>query len=470
MSNLSLIANEKQTVRCLIEDPSLCSVFDKNYFLSPVGRALFDTINDLFTKNLPVTRDHLVEEGSRLSAEIDYPTVDLLLNDQAFSIDAMRTLYAPRLKSDYAKKILSDVLLKDILVEATSKDTLDVEKVRGLMDQMRDAIDLVEGKESRLMNLDQAGRRYEQGLRARSSRGGYPTGDSHLDKMLTSGFQPKNMSVFFGATGLGKSAAAMHLCDRNINKQIPAALFSLEMDLMSSFDRLAARRLKIPTMSLLPNPETNIVEPFIIDAVAREMERLRRNDSFFFAEEEGLSIRDVESMIKEAKRRAREDYFIIYIDLMTMLSDFAGEDAPNYELGMNHLLEMARRQRVHIVNVVQANRTADSSTVTSIEQINRFRPRRNTIKNAQVILERCRNQISVFRPKFYAEQLFPEAQETRDMLDIFEMATLKQTQGRVGQIIRYIYDGSTFSLTPYIEARSETAVAAPSSAAPPGRR
>lgn len=448
MSSLALIINEKQCMRCIIDDPDKVTLVEKNYFLSPVGRALFEAAQELFTKNVPLTREHLLAEGSRRCDDVTDGVIGALFDDINFSPDSFRQHYLPRLRSDYAKKMLEDEVLKEAIAESMSKDALDVGNVRRIMQRMQEMVELYEGKDSRIMSLDQAGRVYEQRLRDRAALMRFRVSDAHLNRCLVAGLPPKQMTVAFGATGVGKSAFALHLADRDINKRNPAAYVSLEMDLISTFDRLAARRLGIPLHMLMPGPDTGQVEPFVLDAVSAEMERLRRVESFFFIEDDSLCISDIEQIAKEVKRRTKTDYLVLYLDLMTMLREFSGEDANEYERGMNLLHEMVRRQGVHAVNVVQANRKADDVRITSIDQLEMLRPRRNTIKNSQAILERCRNQLSVFRPRYYAEQLFHEDPALADMPDTMEVQVLKQTMGPVGAIIKYLYRGELFQLIP----------------------
>jgi replicative DNA helicase len=432
----------------MVDDPQKSLRLEKNMFISPAGRALYDAITELFTKNVPVTKDHLLAEGNRRCNQITSAIIDSVFDDMEYVPDAFEKMYLPRLRSDYGKKLIEDSLLKSTLLESSTKDALDATAVRTLMDQMREALDLYEGKASKLLSLDQAGRMYEQQLRQRNSGTTYRVSDAHLAHALQAGFLPRHMTVLFGATGLGKSAYAINLANRDINKQNPAMYVSLEMDLISTFDRIAGVRLGLPFMSLMPNPETGAIESFVLEAIDAELIRLRRNESFFFVEEDSLSIADLEQLIKEAKRRAKVDYLVIYVDLMTMLRDFSGGEANEYEDGMNRLHEMCRRQRVHIVNVVQANRKADDTRISSIEQLEQLRPRRNTIKNSQAILERCRNQLSVFRPRYYAQQLFPNEPALADMVDTLEIQILKQSQGPVGHISKYLYDGPSFACIP----------------------
>jgi replicative DNA helicase len=463
LGNTALVINEKQVIRCMVDDPQKSLRLEKNMFISPVGRALYDAVLELFTKNIAITRDHLLAEGNRRCNQVTEGIVDTVYDDADYVPDAFEKMYLPRLRSDYGKKLIEDSLLKSTLLQSSSKDALDAEQVRSLMDQMREALDLYEGKASKLLSLEQAGRMYEQQLRQRASGASYRVSEANLNRALQGGFLPRQMTVLFGATGLGKSAYAMNLVNRDINKQNPAMYASLEMDLISSFDRIAGIRLHIPFSSLMPNPDTGLIDSFVLEAISAELNRLRRNDNFFFIEEDSLTIIDLEQLIKEAQRRAamsatskagfpgsisRDGYMVIYIDLMTMLKDFSGGEAGEYEDGMNRIHEMCRRRKVHIVNVVQANRKADDTRISSIEQLEQLRPRRNTIKNSQAILERCRNQLSVFRPRYYAEQLFPTEPALADMPDTLEVQVLKQSMGPVGKIVKYLYDGPTFSCIP----------------------
>jgi replicative DNA helicase len=268
----------------------------------------------------------------------------------------------------------------------------------------------------------------------------------------------------FGATGTGKSAFALYLESRKINYRIPSIYISLEMDLISTFDRLCAMRRGIPLTSL--HPEDGTIQPHIMDQVLDEMAALKRVKSFWFVEETGLCIKDVRSIVKDVKRFMGVDSLNVTIDLFTMLRDFSGKTAAEYEDGVNLMYEMGKQENIHQTWVVQANRKADSTRITSIDQINQLRPNRNTVKNSSAIMERSRIGLGIFRPRFYAETLFPDDPHLETIDDLLEIQLLKQNQGESGEILKYNFRGSVFGISKWVGRAPLSPVVSASSSAP----
>lgn len=140
---------------------------------------------------------------------------------------------------------------------------------------------------------------------------------------------------------------------------------------------------------------------------------------------------------------------VLTIDLLTMLTDFSGEDAATYEAAMNKLHILCKRYGIHIVNIVQANRNADSGTPTCIDDLEKFRPSLNTIKNSNAIAERSRIVMSLFRKKHYAEKYFPEDEEVALMDDIASLQVLKQNMGSLSKM-DFLFTPERYSFARYL--------------------
>lgn len=455
---LGEVLNEQQVLKCLLSAPDKVYQFDRPYFQSDEGRALFHSIKSLYDDKVELTKTNVLAHASRKSKSVTEDVVDRIFEVEA-SIESF-DYYFSILRKAFAKDKISNKLLKETLVEVSSKgDDLNTDYIRSLVTDIEDNLRLIDGKKSYLLTMDNMFTTYVDALHRRA-RGEYKFsyGDSHLDKSLTVGPAPGQITTLFAATGMGKSTYALSLVNKMINKQMPCVYISLEMDTISTMDRLIAMRRKIPVDMLYPRNQDDglLVPDEVFQIVNEERQRLSNIDKFYFVEESQLSLTDIETIVQEAAKRFRTDYFIVYIDLFTMLKEFSGEDARGYEDGINRQHYIAQRNNVHFFNVVQANRSADSARVASIDSISNLRPSLNTIKNSHAIAERSRVVISAFRKKYYAERLFPEAtDELRVMDDLLEIQLLKQSQGKVGHMVKYLFDGPKFTLTPYVEVFDE---------------
>lgn len=449
-----VIINEQQCLSYLIHNPKELYKIAENYFLSDVGQAVFESLLILQKEGLSFTERHILKEASRISSYVNLSSIsrlkDVDYDENKFSY------YYKRLKSDYAKNEIQSKLLKEITTEISKKGDLDIEAVKNLQAELQRGIDLATLDGTSALNGKQMAIAYRSTIEARKSgKYKFSTGDSVLDKYLVTGASPQDMTTIFAATGMAKSTFAMNLVNKQINKQIPCLWVSPEMGTIASLDRLIAHRKKIPLQWLYPENEDDVKEQAfdMAEEVLQELEGLKY---FAFMEKPSVALAELEDEIVLTKKIMGVEYLIVTIDLLTMIKEFSSGIAADIEQAMNVLHGIAKRQNVHIINVVQANRSADSAKVKNMEQLDRLRPKNLAdIKNSGAIAERCRLVFSIFRPKHYAEKLFPEFDEVNLMDDELVLTILKQNQGQIGTQIKYLFDGSTFSCFPMVKLKAK---------------
>jgi replicative DNA helicase len=450
---LSVVKLEQAVINCIWDEPDLIYKFDKPYFQSRIAQDLFNTLKALYEDQVPFLINNIIAEGNKHNDRISREFLEKLRSEE-YSVESFETYYFPQLRKEYAKVQIRDKLLQDTLIETSSKEDFDVEKVNEFVIDLQENLDIIRGKESTLMSATQMALRYEEALQKRA-RGEhkYSFGDSFLDRFLTVGAAPGQITTIFGATGVGKSTYALNLVNRQINKHIPSLYISLEMDTISTMDRLIAIRQGVPVSLFYPNEEDDIPEE-AFQFFREESNKLSKSKRFYFIEDPTVSLSDLEFLIQEAKRKMGVSYLICTVDLLTMISDIGGNPS-EIEESMNRVHRIAKRNNVHIVGVLQANRSADSHSVPSIDQIDRLRPTLNNVKNSHAFAERSRILLSVFRPYYYARRYFPDAPELETMEDVLEIGILKQSQGQTGHILKYLYDGEKFSIYPFLNNEEE---------------
>lgn len=125
--------------------------------------------------------------------------------------------------------------------------------------------------------------------------------------------------------------------------------------------------------------------------------------------------------------------------------------ANSYEEAMNILNALAKSENVHIMGVVQFNRNADSYKISTLEDLDIMRPSLNDIKNSHAIAERSRVVLSAFRKKYYADRYLTHIPEAAELADIMEIQVLKNSSGMVGTLLKYMFEGTFFRLTPMLD-------------------
>lgn len=451
MSTISLAKVEQQNLNCIWDCPEYIYKFDREYFLSSVAGDIFYTLKKLFEGKIESTIENVVTYGNSRNSQITRENLEYI-RVQEYKLEDF-DFYFMNLKKNYAKIRIEEKILKDTILEVSSKGELNVARLQDLTNTMQEHLDIIRGKESILQPMSKIGARYRGVLVDRKlGRYNFSTGDSQLDKFLTMGFAPGQITTIYGSSGVGKSSFALNLFSKQINKQIPTMMISLEMDDISSMDRLIANRMKIPARLLqFKDEESRDDADRTFEIFEEGLEDLLQYDNFFMVDDPTLKISDLELLIREAMKKMGVNYLVCYIDLVTMLSDF-GKDSMEMEQSMNVLSGIAKKLGIHFVFLVQANRGVDNISVPSIENLDKLRPKSlHGIKNTAAIGERSRIVLSVFRKKHYAVELFPEAPELEFMDDIMTVTVIKQSSGVAGTILNYLYEPEMYRMFPYRE-------------------
>ena len=451
MSTLSLAKIEHQNINCLWDNPEYIYKFDKQYFISSFANDFLFTLKYLYENKIETSIHNMITYGSSRNLEINKENLEFL-RTQEYTLDDFE-FYFKNLKKNYAKIQIEEKILKDTILNVSSKGELNLEKLQDLTNCMQDNIDIVAGKESILQSIESIGTRYRGALVDRKlGKYNYSTGDSTLDKYLTMGFAPGQLTTIYGSSGVGKSSFALNLFSKQINKQIPTMMISLEMDEISTMDRLIANRQRIPARWLqFKDEESKDLADQTFEKFETGLAELTTYDNFFLVDDPTLRLTDLETTCKTAMKKMKVNYMVVWIDLLTMLSDF-GEQVLDMERSMNKLSGIAKRLGVHFVNIVQANRAVDNKAISTIEQLDQLRPKSlHGIKNTAAIGERSRIVMSVFREKHYAKELFPNDPSIEFMDDVMAVTIVKNSNGVSGTVVKYLYEPEMYRMFPYRE-------------------
>lgn len=312
--------------------------------------------------------------------------------------------------------------------------------------------------ESPLKTFDEWADEYIEDLDQRKLGRFYTYGDPLLDEEIKKGAYPGAITALAASTSMGKSVFALKLVNNLLERNIPCMYLSLEMSSVDTFDRLIAKRCGFDN-SILYSKDANDID-MVIDAVREEKENLRERNNFFFSDRPGLDIVTLRSMIREFKQRTHSDYVFVIIDLLTMLKEFMSTKSnmsvpAAMECGMNSLNELAKSENVHILGVVQLNRDADDKRILTEEDADNIQPTLADIKNSAAIAERCRVVLSLVRPKYYTDKYLNEDGAFDDKEDVLKLAILKNSSGYTGKVLKYLYDGEHFNITPLMSKEDE---------------
>lgn len=444
-----------QVLKLLIDNSDLLiPEVSSDSFSNPKFRSLYQAVFLLRESGETINETSLFREANKIDYTIDSPLVHHIFQQ---TVDRSNLDGALEALKDAMAKTRIGKTLEDIKELTSSHEPLDTLKVSSLEYTIQETIassyKQTVSKDFKTLLTD-----YGEELQERKKGLRYMFNDSFLDQYLTKKAAPGQIITIAGSTGTGKSIYGLYLMSGLVNTDIPCMYFSPEMDEMSTMDRWMAMRHEIPIENWYSHGHE-------MDAMIKLVEMEKKDlqaKAFRFIDEPDITLGMIQHHIREFKMAYGVDYLIVFVDLITQVREFIdtkGKGNTNLatliEQGVNKLNVIAKKENVCIIAFAQMNREADSAKVRSIEDLQQLRPTRNNIKNSGAIAERSRTVLSVFRERYYADQLLPNDPEVQFIPDVIEIQVLKQNMGKVGSIGKYNFNGPTFTLHELIENNEE---------------
>jgi len=452
------VTAEIQLLQALIKDTSLYDEpsVSEDLFIHKEAKALYKAIGVLIKLKEPVSQLSLLREANKIDDSIEIDIVNLVFKD----IDSLNPI-----SFEHSIKTLQEERVK-INLQSTLKEALEIVSSQGGFNSdefLNKATELEKICTSNisdddLLSLDACFDFYKEDLEFRQSGKIWEFYDPFLDATLTRKASGGQIILISASTGIGKSAYTLNIINNLINVGTPALYFSIEMDKISTMDRLLAMRTEIPVREWYRKERINELIPIL------EKERqLLKNTPFRFVDNPSMSLSKIQSYIKKFKKIYKTDYVCVFIDLITQVKEFITISSHNMSLastieqGVNQLNVIAKEENVCFVCVAQMKRDTDSYKINSVKEVNKLRPTLNDIKNSGALAERSRAVISLFRPRFYIEKYLPDIEELEYMDDILEVSVIKQNQGPLG-MGKYIYKSDILKAIPLMESDEENSL------------
>lgn len=463
-SNNAVVVAEYRLLNACFVNPNNLNEQDVNedIFLHPQCKSILQALVELKKEGIEINENSLYQRVAAKDLNVTQSQIQTLIDinedanvqikDIVNALQSAKKVEAATAKLKEAQQLLS----KNLIMSEQDKEAFR-DAIADAETQM-----LQEDNKMGLLTFEQWTDSYLDEFKQRKNGKMYFFNDPILDKLITTGPEPGNGGLICASPGMGKSSYVLNLINRLIDRQIACIYFSLEMGKMNTMDRLMSIRLQIPFKNFV-NPTSAEVHDELLGYINAEREKLLNCDKFRFCEDPSLSLNDIKSYIQKFQADTGQNYCIVVIDLITMVKDFTSTKngvnlAASMEFAINKMNAIAKELNIHWIGVAQLNRTVESEKIVDIDDIYKYRPTRNAVKNANALLERSRYLLSLFRPKYYAEMYLPDEQDTKDLADVIEIGLLKQSNGVVGREVA-LFDGETFTISPMeIENATEESV------------
>jgi replicative DNA helicase len=429
----------------------------EDIFSSLATKNIYKSILYLKDNNIAFSRDALLQEYSKIDLDANSSIVDVITAPQNETLQTINDIII-QLK-DFKKRREASAKLKKAAHEIDNLSTLqnkqEVFDVKDLIDSAEEELSTDDHNIKKVIKFDEWIEAYEIELRNRRKGKQFWFHNFIFDELIPDGPRPGEIGIISAASGSGKSTLALNLILDLIanNPPVPCMYFSPEMSAITTMDRLVSRRLGIKYHDIV-SPQKNSGEfEEIIKRFEAEKATLIDNKVFRFCEDANLTLSELKKHIKKFQTDIGSTYCIIVIDLLSMILDFTrvrsgANFAQSIEIGINNLSSIAKELNVHFIGVLQLNRTAeaDAGKIHDKKDLQKFRPNRAQLKNANAWVERARYVLTTFREKYYAEQYLPKEDWEND-IDIIEVQLSKCNNAQLKKI-GGVFNGEFFSIDP----------------------
>lgn len=456
---------EKRLLRALYNNPEYFEDerVDIDLLSSMSTKNVFTALQNLVNKGITPTRDALLQEYSVIDLDASPYVVDVISDESVKNEDL--TDIISQLK-DFRKRREAVASLKSAIktIENTARVTNeqyekideDIVNATSQLNPKGDEHDIDD-----VMTFEQWFNSYKPEFAKRQNGKVYWFRNYMFDSLVEDGPQPGEIGIIASASGSGKSTVCANLVNGFIETHIPTAYYSLEMSQVATMDRILAKRCHIPYKKI-KNPGDDYDE--ILAEIEAQRKELKDNPLFRFCDSGDVSLKKLEKDIKRFQKETNTRYWIVVVDLLSMVSDFtkftAGANfAQGIEVAVNKLSALAKRLGVHFIGVLQLNRNAEAQGgVNSIDDLDKLKPNRAQIKNANAFLERARYVVTTFRKLPYAK-LFLKEEEYEGLLDdIIEVSIVKLNNGEIGESMYGIFDAEYFDILPMEKEETEAEI------------
>lgn len=242
---------------------------------------------------------------------------------------------------------------------------------------------------------------------------GVPSGYEELDD-ITTGFQPSELIVVAGRPGMGKTAFCMNIAQYvSIYKNIPVAIFSLEMSKSQLVQRMLCSEARLDSHNLRKG---RLVEA---DWAPLSMAAGRLSSSSIFIDDTaGISCLEIRAKARRLKAQCNLGLLIVdYLQLMQTVGRIENRQQEISEISRS-LKGLARELNIPVVAVSQLSR--------AVEQREERRPRLSDLRESGAIEQDADLVIFIYREEYYR----PKTEKK----GIAEIIISKQRNGPTGKV------------------------------------
>ena len=238
---------------------------------------------------------------------------------------------------------------------------------------------------------------------------------------MTSGMHPSEMIVIAARPSMGKTALAMNIAEHvAVDKNIPVAVFSLEMSAQQLAQRLLCSRARVNLQSIRSGIMPKGAEKKLIEAMD-----VYSNCRMFIDDTAGLSI--LELRAKARRLMDKHGLGLIVIDYLQLLKSPSKRGQENRQIEIaeisNGIKALAKELNIPVIVLAQLNRKAEDRGKDGKPRISDLRESGSIEQDADVVG-------LLYRSAYYAAN----EEEKSEKAGEAELIIAKQRNGPTGEV------------------------------------
>ena len=355
MAVLGAMLIEKEVIEGITE------ILQPKHFYSDVHRKVYEAILELRSRNLPVDVVTLSEE-LRKNGRLEE------LGGQKYLADLMEKVSTAAHTQAYANIVKDKAVLRDLIRVSTAvveKSFEGSEEVDRILDFAQQEVlgvaqkNTDHGFASAADLAKEVLDRIEKYYSNHSAITGVPTGFSRLDDM-TGGFQKSDLIILAARPSMGKTAMALnmayHAC---VEKKVPTAFFSLEMNKHSIMQRMICSAARANLGGVRNGRLPREIWPSLTRHTAEVSE-----SPLYIDDSPGLNILDIRNRTRKLMNQLKNEnkkLGLVMIDYLQLIRGAGKVESRQQEVAeISRLLkDLARSLELPVVALAQLNRRSE---------------------------------------------------------------------------------------------------------------
>lgn len=267
--------------------------------------------------------------------------------------------------------------------------------------------------------LREAIEKIEENAKKPDGLSGIASGFTKLDK-ITSGWQNTDLMIIAARPAMGKTAFVLSMA-RNmaVLKNVPVAVFSLEMSSLQLVNRLIASETELGSEKI----KSGRLEEWEWELFNRRIKNLE-NAPLYIDDTPALSVFEFRAKCRRLKMQYDIGIVIVdYLQLMTAGSDVKGNREQEVSTISRNLKAIAKEINVPIIALSQLNR--------SVESRDGKRPQLSDLRESGAIEQDADMVMFIHRPEYYG---ITQDADGNSLIGVAEIIIAKHRNGSVGDV------------------------------------